>query len=509
MKWSVATGHNLTSRAALDMFKAGGNAFDAVVAAGFASVVTEPTLTSLGGGGFLLAHIAKEKKDILFDFFVNTPGLENGSNITPVMTPVEINFPGCTQVFHIGFGSVAVPGMLKGLMHLHERLCTLPIKTILAPSMHNLENGVEISELQGYFLSLLEPIFLSTEYGQEIYTKNGRYVRQRDRIFNPLLKTFYKDIINENCDIYSGEIAERFIDEVKSQHGVIAQSDLDAYEVYEREPLLIKYRDREILTNPYPSSGGIKLALGLHLLENIKMSSIPHGSEEFIIILAELMREMNAFNPFKNDSRAEYPFSDSTLSPLIKSFIENISGKTLISNQGTTQISVIDEEGNAASMTTSNGSGSGCFIPGTGIMLNNMMGEDDLHPDGFFTSSPNKRVSSMMVPTITIRDGEVETVLGSGGSKRIRNAIFQVLINIIDYDYSLEKAVESSRIHIEENILHAEPGMNPEIIDRLKKQYRVNIWKKKDVYFGGVHCVNNITDGWGDSRRGGSFLTGK
>ncbi len=505
MRGAVACGHLLTSRAAEEMLALGGNAFDAAVSAGFASVVTESTLTSLGGGGFMLAHIEEQKEDILFDFFVNTPGLNSDVKVKPVMTPVEIKFPQCTQVFHTGFASAAVPGMLKGLLHIHERLCVLPIKAILAPALHHLAKGVEVSELQGYFLSLLEPIFSSSEYGQEIYMKGGRYVQQYDRLFNPALESLFKKIVDDKCDLYSGETALKFIEEIRVRHGIITQSDLDAYEVVERKPLCIRYRDREILTNPPPSSGGVKLALGLHLLEQVEFSALSHDSEEFLIILTEIMKKMNAFNPIANDNLKTYPFPDSIISPLIKSFIENISEKTFISSQGTTHISVIDEEGNAASMTTSNGSGSGCFIPNTGIMLNNMMGEDDLHPDGFFASPPNNRVSSMMAPTITLRDGKVDTVLGSGGSKRIRDAIFQVLINIIDFNHSLEKAVETSRIHYGDEVVHAEPEIRQKIVDRLKKHYKVNRWNKKDMYFGGVHCVNSKLDGWGDSRRGGNF----
>jgi gamma-glutamyltranspeptidase/glutathione hydrolase len=488
------------------MFSCGGNAFDAAVAAGFTSVVTEPALTSLGGGGFLLAHIEKQKEDILFDFFVNTPGLKAESGNKPVMTPVDIKFPQCTQVFHTGFASAAVPGMLKGLLHVHERLCTLPLRTILSPALQYLDGGVEVTDLQGYFLSLLQPIFSSTSYGRGIYIRKGRYVRQKDRLFNPLLREYFQRISDGNADMYSGELARSFVEEVKRHDGVITLGDLEAYEVVERRPLSIRYGDREIITNPPPSSGGIKLALGLHLFEQVAAQGLNHDSAELLVIMTEIMKKMNTFNPAQNFSGTDYPFPESTLSPIIESFRKELSETTFISSQGTTQISVIDEEGNAVSMTTSNGSGSGCFIPGTGAMLNNMMGEDDLHPNGFFSSQPGKRVSSMMAPTVSLKDGKVETVLGSGGSKRIRNAIFQVLINMLEYGYSLEKAVESSRIHYEDDILHAEPEIDRGIIEQLSRKYRVNRWDRKDVYFGGVHCVNSDMDGWGDSRRGGNFL---
>ncbi|NOZ68660.1 MAG: gamma-glutamyltransferase, partial [Deferribacteres bacterium] len=180
--------------------------------------------------------------------------------------------------------------------------------------------------------------------------------------------------------------------------------------------------------------------------------------------------------------------------------------KTFIATQGTTHISAVDGQGNAASMTTSNGSGSGCFIPGTGIMLNNMMGEDDLHPDGFFSSPPGMRVSSMMVPTIILKHGRADVVMGSGGSKRIKTAVLQVLLNIIDFNCSLEEAVEAPRIHLEDGTLHTEPGLPADVLERLAAHYKLNRWNTRDMYFGGVHCVSGEMHGWGDSRRGGVFL---
>ncbi len=477
MKGAVAAGHPLTSKAAIDMFVLGGNAFDAVVSAGFASVVTEPTLTSLGGGGFLLAHIENQKKDILFDFFVNTPGLGLSEDIKPVMKPVEIKFPSCKQIFYVGHSSVAVPGMLKGLLHIHNKLCTLPIKTILMPALSYLKDGVIVSEKQEIFLNYLKEILTSSEYGKEIFIKNGSYIKQNNRLYNPLLKEFLDEIANDGTNIYSGEIARKFINEVKENNGIITLEDLDVYSIVEREPLRVKHRDRKILTNPPPSFGGAILSLGLNQLEKRDISNLFHDSEEYQITLIKIMKEMHACK---------------------------LTNKT-VSSQGTTHISVIDEEGNAASMTTSNGSGSGCFFPDTGIMLNNMMGEDDLHPDGFFISPPNKRVSSMMMPTIIMNNGRVEYVLGSGGSKRIRTAILQVLINIIDFGYPLKDAIENHRIHFEEDIVQVEPEMPLNVIKELEKNYNINVWVRRDMYFGGVHAVDNNLNGWGDTRRGGNF----
>jgi len=244
MKGVVSSGHPLTSRAASEMFSLGGNAFDAVLAAGFASVVTEPSLTSFGGGGFLLAHSEKDKKDTLFDFFVNTPGLGLNKPVTPEMNAVPIRFPGCTQIFHTGFGSVAVPGMLKGLLHVHKKLSTLPLNKILVPALSYLEEGVEINTQQKVFLKLLEPIMTASEYGKDIYIQKGSYAKIGDKLFNPDLKDFLRNLENSNSDIHSGEIAESLGAEMSRLNGMVTAKDLNDYEVCEREPLRIRYRDR-------------------------------------------------------------------------------------------------------------------------------------------------------------------------------------------------------------------------------------------------------------------------
>ncbi|UCF87437.1 MAG: gamma-glutamyltransferase [Nitrospiraceae bacterium] len=509
MKGTVASGHPLTGRAAIEMFKSGGNAFDAIVSAGFASVVTEPTLTSLGGGGFLLTHSEEEKRDTLFDFFVNTPGLNNGNTMKPDMKPVNITFPGCTQIFHVGFGSVAVPGMLKGLLYIHKRICTLPLKTILGPALTYLREGVEINEKQETFMNYLKPIFTLHDYGRQIYMMNGRYLKKSDRIYNYQLKVFLERIIDYGDDIYSGEIAENLITAIKECNGLLSIADLASYKVIERQPLRIQYRDREIITNPPPSFGGTMLALSLKLLETFRISGLRRNSEKYFIQFIELLKSIDIFRKEKKGNWIEemnYPFVETVISPLLQAYRESVTEKTCTSTQGTTHISVIDEKGNAASMTTSNGSGSGCFVPETGIMLNNMMGEDDLHPDGFFTLSSGKRVSSMMAPTIVMKKGRVETALGSGGSKRIRTAILQVLINLIDFQYPLKEAIEAPRIHYEDGVIQAEPDSYGEVLEILKRHYTINVWESRNMYFGGVHAVRAGVDGWGDSRRDGNVL---
>ena len=155
-------------------------------------------------------------------------------------------------------------------------------------------------------------------------------------------------------------------------------------------------------------------------------------------------------------------------------------------------------------MTCSNGEGSGYFAPGTGIMLNNMMGEDDLHPDGFHCSPPGQRVGSMMSPSVLLHGDRAELVLGSGGSKRIRTAMIQVLVQLIDCHRDRVEAVEAPRLHWDGEILQMEPGFPASSVEALRKRVRVNVWQEKSMYFGGVHVVAPGQGGAGDPRRGGA-----
>lgn len=180
-------------------------------------------------------------------------------------------------------------------------------------------------------------------------------------------------------------------------------------------------------------------------------------------------------------------------------------------SRGTTQISVMDAEGNMASLTTSNGSGSGVMIPGTGVMMNNMLGEEDLNPEGFYNWPENQRISSMMAPTILQFKDDRKIVLGSGGSNRIRTAILQVLLNLIDQKMGLKEAIQAPRIHFENDFLNIEEGFSEQVIKQLSEKHPDHkLWEKGNLFFGGVHAVSEKDgqfSGFGDPRRGGVSMT--
>jgi len=500
----VASGHPLVTEAASQVLSTGGNAFDAAVAAGFAAAVVEPALSSLGGGGFLLAR-PKEGEDVLFDFFVDTPGkgLED-KNQEPHFFPVTVKFPGSSQDFNIGLASVAVPGNLKGFLHVHSLLGRLHLSKIVAPAATYARQGVRLNKHQAYFLSLLRPIMLFSDTGKDIFLKDdGRYVCQGQTLKNPYLADFLEEIGRTDGgiieDFYSGSIAKQIVQDMASGGGLLTTEDLATYRVKERRPLRVVFCNHELITNPPPSFGGFYVAITLELLEELALvGTCSWGDERHLCMLARAMQEVEAYRR-QSGFRLDWPEK--------QWFHKACQGVRPCFSRGTTHVSVCDREGNVASMTTSNGEGSGYFVPGTGIMLNNMMGEDDLHPGGFHSSPPGIRVGSMMSPSIIETGGRPRFVLGSGGSKRIRTALTQVVINCICFGLSLKEAVERPRIHWDGELFQVEPGFPKDSLESFTKRFPANVWQEIDVYFGGVHVVDTlIGDAAGDPRRGGASV---
>jgi gamma-glutamyltranspeptidase/glutathione hydrolase len=286
--------------------------------------------------------------------------------------------------------------------------------------------------------------------------------------------------------------------------GYITLEDMTNYRVIIRKPLETNYRGYTLLTNPPPSSGGALIAFALRLLEMADLTKIEFGSAEHLELLAEVMKSTNEARKDGYDKNIYQP-------DVAEIFLadEHLQKYQLNKWGSTTHISVMDEDGNAASVTTSNGEGSSYIIPSTGIMLNNMLGEADLNPLGFHQWECDRRISSMMSPTIILKDGQPQVVLGSGGSNRIRTAILQVISNLIDFGQSVKEAVESPRVHWENNTFSVEPPHRRSEIDRLKLPVLTErvLWEKQNMFFGGVNGVSRKSDGEfegaGDPRRAG------
>ncbi len=503
----VAAGHKETALAAAQVLENGGNAFDAVVAAHFAACVAEPVLASLGGGGFLLAHVAGGRQCV-YDHFVQTPQQKQKSVDTEFF-PISADFGIAQQEFHIGRGSVATPGTIRGLFKIHQDLCSWPMHELAERAITLARDGLTMNAFQAYIFDIVKAIYRHSPESKRIFgsrTEDGKLLVEGEILQQHKFADFIDSLVREGEDLfYRGEIAQR-IQDLCSDGGHLCREDLESYQVIKRKPLSIDYRNAKLVTNPAPSSGGVLIGFALSLMAALLPQQNDYGTGDYLGVLAKVM---DATNKVRGDnSEIEEPWAASLGLPgadivaKYKSLIQDGS----VCSRGTTQISVIDKQGNMASLTTSNGEGCGYCVPGTGIMLNNMLGEEDLNPRGFDGWVEDQRMMSMMAPTLAFLSDGQRIVTGSGGSNRLRTAILQVLLNLIDGNLSLQQAVQNPRIHLENDFLNIEDGFDQSIVDRLTNEYPDHRnWDDKNLFFGGAHSVSfdGEFSGVGDPRRGG------
>ena len=515
VKGAVATGHPETARAAALILDAGGNAFDAVVAGLWTACVAEPIFASLGGGGFLLAR-AGGARPVLYDFFVHTPKVRKEAAETDFF-PILADFGAAQQEFHIGMGSIATPGAVKGLFQAHGDLGSMPMARVMEPAIALAKSGLRINRLQAYLFQVIGPILESSEANRAVFMSpehRGEILGEGEMFSIPSFADTLDGLAREGGDLfYRGEIAGAIVEDCRKRGGTLEAEDLEGYRVVMREPLELELGGGRLFINPPPSTGGILIAFALELLKGSNLGRARFGSAAHLQFLAQAMA---LTNKARLDSRLHESANVAAETLLHPGFLETYRRRILgrpAGVRGTTHIGVIDAAGNAASLSISNGEGSGYMVPGTGIMMNNMLGEEDIIPHGFHAWPTDTRIGSMMAPALMAGEGGATTVLGSGGSNRIRTAILQVMVNLLDFGMSVEDAVSSSRIHYEGDILDVEVGFDDGEISVLAEAFpKMKIWDDKNLYFGGVHTVRRDSragafEGAGDLRRGGAAIT--
>lgn len=523
-KGIVAAGHPETAKAAAQILGDGGNAFDAALAGMAAACVTEPVLASLGGGGFLMARSPKQSaKPRLYDFFAEVPRDQKADHRDLDFFPIHADFGDTTQEFHIGLGSVATPGCLYGLFAIHRDLGHMPLADILAPAISYAKEGVIVNDLQARIFAIVDSIYGRTEKLRAVYgSPDGKAIMPSGHRFClPDYADFLDVLAVEGEDLVRrGEVAQLIASACRDGGGLLSLDDLRHYEVRRREPQGIDCFGQRLWTNPAPSAGGTLISFGLKLLESLHSDHIRFGGGVHLCLLADVFK---ATQQARLDHRSSSPEADDNsaleklLEPeLLAKYQKSIMGQPA-SHRGTTQISIIAADGSAASLTLSNGEGSGHIVDGTGVMLNNMLGEDDINPDGFHKGFPGVRLSSMMAPSLVEGPDGALMALGSGGSNRIRTALVQTLYNVFGLAMPLDAAIAASRLHLDMDAVDVEPGLPEEGYEALKvycSQHQSNLrrWEDQSMFFGGVHAVklnprSKAMDGFGDPRRGGFCLT--
>jgi gamma-glutamyltranspeptidase / glutathione hydrolase len=485
----VAAGHPRSAQAGAEALRAGGNAVDAALAAMLTAFSCEPLLTSLGAGGYMLV-VDPAGKPVLLDFFVEAPGRGADAGARAELVPVSVSFGDAIQVFNIGPASVGTYGMAAGLSEASSRFGRIPLADLVAPAARLAREGVEMNVPQAYVIEILAGIATSTPECAALFAPEGRVVRAGEVVRQPELADALERLGAEGpAPFYRGDIAAAIAEWLGARGGIVSASDLAAYSVVDREPIRVSYRGREVVTNPPPSAGGLLIAHALALLD--ASAAVPG--------LVQVVETME-----RTQSERTPEFLAGLDDP---EFVRRFLARRAPLGS-TTHVAVLDREGWACSVTSSNGSCSGVIVPGTGVHLNNMLGEQDLNPLGFHRHPPGRRLPSMMSPTVVLRDGAPELVLGSAGSNRIRSAILQTIIRVVDEDMPAGEAVQAPRVHFEDGVVYAEPGIDAAALERGGRA--IGRFRELNLFFGGVQAAARDREGrfsgGGDPRRGGAAV---
>ena len=454
----VAASHPATAQAGLEVLRAGGSAADAAVAMVLACCAVETVYTGLGGGGFATYFDAASGEVTCLDFFVSVPGTDGDRRAGP-MVAVEVFFGGMPQVYSIGGASVAVPGVPAGCGEVHRRWGRLPWASVVAPATELARTGAPIPAAHARTLEACAPA-LAWGYGAEVYTPGGKLLQGGDRLFHPGLTDAMAALATEGPSIfYTGAFAGIMVDTIRAAGGSLGPRDLADYRVVETpvdHAMLAGYRVRA-------------------------RHDLNRTVDTIHALPADLSRPGRA--------------------PGVATALRD-RGRQKIGD--TTNVSVVDTDGNACVITTTMGLGSGVWLPGLGINLNSMLGEGELITDDL---APGERMSSNMCPLVVIDpDGGLAVAAGSAGASRIRTALVDTLLGVLVDGLDMTAAIARPRFHVVDDTVHAEPGYPSDELTALTEAgWPVDKWPELNHYFGGVTAVGQAGAA-GDPRRDGVGL---
>ncbi|MEM8787994.1 MAG: gamma-glutamyltransferase [Pseudomonadota bacterium] len=486
MPHAVASGHRLTTQAAQDVLHAGGTATDAVFAAACLAFVAEPVLAQPLGGGFLMLAPAHAPPRLL-DAFVQTPRRKPPENALDLAT-VTVDFGTATQDFHIGAGTIAAPSLIQGLFQAHADQGRLPVADLVAPAVAAAKAGIAVTRFQSHLAGLVAPILTADPQLAALHAPGGKIPEPGAALANPALADVLEVLAAEGPRFFAeGEVAQA----LALLPGVgLSLADIASAAPIWRRPLTIDRTGNRIALTPPPSHGGTLIALALDALP-------PAPSPPTLAATLQAIARLRAGGALP-PQRAITPALHAALDRALRH---------PPARRGTTHISVIDAAGNGAALTLSNGEGCGRLLPGTGIVPNNMLGEEDLLPGGALSWPTDTRLSSMMSPmAIGGPDGTL-TLLGSGGSTRIWTALTRAALEIVDHRAAPDAAIAAPRLHADAEALHFERGPAA-WDDALSPLEHATPWDTPHMFFGGVHIVQRHRDGGtraaADPRRDGA-----
>jgi len=456
---AVAAGHPATVEAGIEVLEEGGSAADAAVAACLASCVAETVMTGLLGGGHGTYYEAATGRARNLDCFVAVPGL--GAEAGRDVELVELEVPFGTELVHyaVGVASCGVPGIPAGLGALHRAHGRLPWSRLVEPALRLAREGVDFPPAHAACLGMLAPVMTMNE-GARIYAPGGELLGPGARLEQPGLVRAFELLAGEGPgSVYSGSLAAALLALTEKRGGIVTRDDLASYAPRWSSPVEVGYSGTRLLTR----TGLAPVAAGLSPLPRLR----GRDAAERAVALARALEAADR-------------------------------------DGDTTNLAVIDAEGNACVLTTSLGLGSGDFLPGLDLHLNSMLGEADLVRGRL---EPGERMGSMMSPLVGLDGDGLALAAGAAGGTRLRSALVQVVAGILDEGLSAAEAVPRPRLHPAGRVVHLEPGFEPEVAARLEQAgFEVRLWPELHHYFGGVSVVTR-TGAAGDPRRSGAATT--
>lgn len=465
----VSTQHPIASQVGVDILKQGGNAVDAAVAVGFALAVVLPRAGNLGGGGFMIVYDVKTSNTTAINYREMAPGSAHKDMYLDEQGNVD------NDRFNNSYLSIGVPGTVAGLCHALETYGTMSLKEVIKPAYNLAKKGFPVSYDLAVALDRYSSRMQQSEESKAIFYKNGINYKAGETLKQSQLAWSLKQLMKGGKDaFYNGEIANRISSDVQKHGGIITNEDFRNYRIGIGSPVEGSYRGYEIHSMPPPSSGGVHLIQILNILEEYEMSELGHNSAKSIHLLVEAMRLAYADRSqhMGDPDFWEVPVAGLTSKKYADSLRQLVNEEQAnhssdiragepsdYESEETTHYSVVDKWGNAVSNTyTLNFSfGTGLVAEGTGIILNNEMGDFAAKPgvsDAYGliggvanAVEPQKRPLSSMTPTIVLKDKKPYIVTGSPGGSRIITTVLQIILNTIDHDMNIAESTHAPRIH--------------------------------------------------------------
>ncbi|MBZ9653038.1 gamma-glutamyltransferase [Psychroflexus montanilacus] len=511
----VVSARQEASEIGLSILKKGGNAFDAMIATEMALAVCFPFAGNLGGGGFMVYRTSEGETGAL-DYREKAP-----LSATKTMYLDDTGKPN-SQLSRIGSLAIGVPGTVAGMFKVHEKFGSIPMSDLLQPSIELAKSGFAVTSKQAKMLDQMQSLFM--EVNKDSILFSGQF-RKGDSIKNlALANTLEKIALNGLSEFYDGKTGQTLVDFISSRGGILNVKDLKNYEAVWREHIEISYKNLNVISMPPPSSGGIVLGQILKMIEDFDLKALGHNSTKYVQTLAEAERRAYADRSFY---LGDPDFIDIPVDSLLSEHYSKLRmqdfsfeaattseeiehGKfSVAESDETTHYSIVDQFGNAiAATTTLNGAyGSKLFCSELGIFLNNEMDDFSAKPGypnmfglvGAEANSiaPGKRMLSSMTPTILEKDDKLWMSLGTPGGSTIITSVLQTILNVYEFDMSMQEAVNAPRFHhqwLPDEITFETIGFESQLLDSLKrKNYRVI--QKESKILGKVDAILVLPDG--------------